>query len=238
MAVEYSGRTTITKPSREEIEFTGAISPGYTPLGSFSCSFLTYLDTISSVERDFVGPTYFSIISHKNGGGSTNAIRFKCGQFPYGEWRADNAINIASWYRILITYDLYAPVIYVNGVSKAVTQETLFLGEIDTGPLAGNIGLVADGHGSFDGKLQDYRIYDRILTAQEAVIEADGRNLKAILGGLVFWAPLIGAGNSQVFDGLALTTSNVLRDIIGGEMGVPYGSPIGRASTIQSIGGG
>jgi len=65
------------------------------------------------------------------------------------------------------------PVLYINGVSQTVTQVTAPSGTFTTeanvrqsiGNAQNNVGVF--GTGTFDGTIDDFRIYNRILTAQE-----------------------------------------------------------------------
>lgn len=151
-----------------------------------------------------------------------------------GHWiTANNSISNSVFTHVAITFDLSTtstqPVMYVNGVSKAVTE--VDSQAVSVLPIT-NIRRVVIGGDDLIGSLQDVRIYDRILSANEILALYNSRCLRNVMSGLVFWAPMWGA-ESDTFDGLTLTSSHKIANWAGGASGVPAGSPIGRGNTIQ-----
>ncbi len=86
-----------------------------------------------------------------------------------------------------------------------------------------------------DGKIEDPRIYNRILSAAEVAELYSARMVRSIPNGLVFHPVFCGAKGLAQYDGTTLTSANTFIDEIGGAIGVPSGSPIGRGNTIQRI---
>jgi len=123
---------------------------------------------------------------------------------------------IGGWKHVYIVpmWDANYSKVYIDGIeagyttneADAITRETELGGDI-------SIGGPRSGSGySIDGKLQDVRIYNRILSASE----------------------IAEAGLSS-FDGATLSSANTIIDRISGVQGIPSGSPIGRGNTIQRI---
>ena len=159
-----------------------------------------------------------------------------------GIWEATTT-NLSQniWYHVLITYNNNSttndPSIYINGISQSVSEISTPNGSLptETGSLIlGNIYTETESYTyNFDGWIQDVRIYNRILSADEISILYNSRALKVVQEGLVFWAPMWGT-NDMSFDGLTLNADHQIKDWISGIVGMPIGSPIGRANTIQS----
>ncbi len=157
-----------------------------------------------------------------------------------GQWTiATGTLSIGTWYHIVITFDNSSsannPFAYINGSSVAFVEDLTPSGSANSG----TGGLLRIGSGTtslnaIDGKLQDVRIYNRILSANEIETLANSKCLKTVINGLVFWAPMWGT-NDQSFDGLTLTSSHIITDWVNGAVGTPAGSPIGRGNTIQPL---
>jgi hypothetical protein len=175
-----------------------------------------------------------------NGGGvNSTIVVFELTTSIFGFWKApDGSISAGSgWYHVAYTMDKGSlsndPVLYVNGVSVAVTELSDPTGSF--GSDAGEalwIGDVRSDNASFDGPISDLRIYNRILTPAEiasiyAARGADGP------GDAVFWCPGHGAEGVSAPD-TALGSTNYVYDQITGVAGVPSGSPILRADRYLS----
>jgi hypothetical protein len=160
-----------------------------------------------------------------------------------GRWVTTNVVlTTGQWHNIIITYDGSAttkdPIIYINGVSKAITEMVTPVGTYRTGT---NTDLYIGGEpGQYspDGDIKDARRYNVIKTpAQAAVIAAEDimTDSQIDMAGLVFFAPLWmckGAGASlDTFIGKELSVANELPDNINGIWGVPAGSPKGAANS-------
>lgn len=167
-----------------------------------------------------------------------------------GVWRTTATVfAISNWYHVAITYDnsntANDPLIYVNGVSKAITEVATPTGALQTGTNAefsiGAVSIGTAGAGtSHDGKIQDIRIYDRILSSAEitTLSQTTNRCKYVIPNGLVFWMPTTYREGSASLDGITLASSDTIPDLIGNIQGVPYGSPIGRGVTDPIIAAG
>lgn len=129
------------------------------------------------------------------------------------------------------------PVVYVNGVPVAITENTAPVG---TGAAASgttvNISSSVSSY-EFNGKIYDVKVYNRILTPAE-VLDLYNSRCKIINdNGLVFHAMLDGAAGLANFDGATLAAGNTFVDRIGGGIGVPAGNPVGVADNVLTLGG-
>jgi hypothetical protein len=111
-----------------------------------------------------------------------------------------------------------------SGTSVTYSGASLYLGKY---PGADDL--------SMDGKYQDTRVYNRILSATEIAELYNSRCQRSVMDGLVFWPEMDGAKGISSFDGATLSSANTIIDRISGVQGVPSGSPIGRGNTIQRI---
>ena len=152
--------------------------------------------------------------------------------FNLGSWKYAGA-PIGAWTHVVITYNnnnvANNPIFYVNGALVSISEEFAPTSSSPSDTFT-NLYFSFD----YDGKLQDVRIYNRILSASEIATLYNSRCLRVLMNGLVFWAPMWGT-NAQSFDGLTLTSSHRITDWVNGAVGTPAGSPIGRANTIQSL---
>lgn len=151
-----------------------------------------------------------------------------------GDWWAADSITLGAWQHIAISYDnsthLNDPLIYVNGVSKTVTEQITPTG----GDIADDSGVDVwlgnrhDIDACFDGWYADTRIYDRIVSATEIADIAAQRAYTKYDYGLVFNPQLLSATGLQTFNGTALGGTNYIIDNITGTAGTPIASPTGR----------
>ena len=148
-----------------------------------------------------------------------------------------------SWYHVVITMDNTSdtnnPSAYVNIVSKVFTEDVSPSGSANTGT-NGNLRIgdptsVSAAYRVIDGKIEDPRIYNVILTPEEIAELYNSRLQRSVTRGLVFAPFLDGATGLSSYDGATLGTANTIVDSITGAVGVPNGSPIGRGNTIQRI---
>jgi len=155
-----------------------------------------------------------------------------------GVWSSTDAITTGR-HLITITYNNNAttndPIFYIDGTPVAITESitpvgtaksgtahTLYIGgRITTSPL--------------DGRFADLRIYNRILSAAEILDIYNSRCMNNNFNGLVFNPILYGAAGLQLFDGVSLAAGNTIIDPFSGAVGVPAGSPVGRAETYLAI---
>ena len=97
---------------------------------------------------------------------------FASGVTP-GYWHApNNAVALNAWSHVCATYDRSSsandPVLYVNGVSQTPTEYYTPSGSADDDS-AGNLlmGNLAATTQTFDGKIDEVRVYNRLLSAEE-----------------------------------------------------------------------
>ncbi|MCH8148928.1 MAG: hypothetical protein IH987_13275, partial [Planctomycetes bacterium] len=115
----------------------------------------------------------------------TTSIRLEAGfSTTRGIWNSGtNSVSANSWYHVAVVYDSDSaandPLIYINGVSKTVTNSTPPVGTYNTdAAIALRIGNFAgDTTRTFDGSLDDIRIYSRELSTGEIVRLANGSGL-------------------------------------------------------------
>lgn len=154
-----------------------------------------------------------------------------------GTWYATTTtISKNTWIHVAITYtpqDNGAdPIMYVNGVSVAVTEMSTpsgaYIAQEDGNTLIGNRDIVGSSYQRpFDGKIKDARIYNRILTAAEILqMYNEGAGGTGVTSGLVFQGPVVRTKDLTYFtDHIMLSDDRVL-DNIHGMVGVPHGAPV------------
>lgn len=158
-----------------------------------------------------------------------------------GAWHtAINTLSVSTWHHIVVTYDpddvVNDPIIYIDSVSKSLTELATPVGTRDVGTGgAFSIGAAFTGSYPIDGKVEDPRIYNRILSQADVNELYLSRNQRSVIRGIVFAPFLDGAAGLSRFDGATLGTANVIKDWISGVSGTPNGNPIGRGNTIQRI---
>ena len=143
-------------------------------------------------------PSNFHSFCQEDGGGW--GLTFKSGcttGTQHGAWSIGNAGDTA-WHNRVITYDYTSvsndPLSYLDGVSQTVTERATPTGSPryseDTSNL--RLGAYSDGSAEYwDGRIAEFAIWNRILTAAEAAILGDGFSPAFIPNGLVFYAPMI-----------------------------------------------
>ena len=157
---------------------------------------------------------------------------------PYvGLWRtAAAAVPTGGWYSIVITYvnssTANDPIVYVNGAVVANSEIITPSGTL----LSGTNNIMAIGYGGassnpIDGRIASPRVYNVILTPEEAMQIYTGRGRDNVRRGLV-WCPFDkGAAGLQAFDGATLAAGNTIVDPCSGAVGVPAGNPVGVGET-------
>lgn len=106
---------------------------------------------------------------------SNGQIRIDMGRWSggYANWEtATGVITPNEWQHIALTYDYGStandPVLYVNGVSVDLTETTAPSGTVtDTANYAIFVGNRSDSARPWAGRIDDFRMYDRVLTASE-----------------------------------------------------------------------
>ncbi len=225
----------VDKPGLEQFSVCAWIYPNHLASAQTYSAF----NSLNIYNGDTYITNYYLFLIHQNTvEQGTGLIYFESYKWqPEGSWYVDNAIKMDTWNHICVTYDASSinnnPLIYWNGISQSVV-ETDAPGTERTYTRYGNVKISSsDTTMNFDGLIQDVRVYNRILSAQEIETLYNSRALKVVQNGLVFWAPMWGT-NAESFDGLTLNSTHRIIDWISGAVGTPTGSPIGRANTIQA----
>jgi len=99
---------------------------------------------------------------------------YKLFDTSHGQWSSPNAsIAATTWYNVAYTYAMddnvaTNPLIYINGQSVVVTEDVTPEGNMtsDTGADL-YIGNRSDNQRTFNGRMDNLRIYDRVLTPTE-----------------------------------------------------------------------
>ena len=124
---------------------------------------------------------YFATCSDPDGGsrcsaaGSSNALLYEhnFASGSVGAWvTGNNTLTLNAWNHVVVTYSRSStannPVFYINGVVRSGTSVGNQTGTApsDTG-LENTIGNRTDTAATFNGLIDDVRIYNRVLTADE-----------------------------------------------------------------------
>lgn len=152
-----------------------------------------------------------------------------------GGWDSPASISNGVLTQIGFTYDDSSsannPLIYLNGVSVAVTEIAAPSGTlIDYDTVSPNtrigMGTIGNDDSRYDGNIYTIYVYPRILTPAE--IANNYTSLNAWKPANPVFAPnLSAAAGVTVFNGAVLAAGNTIRDNISGVDGVPSGSPVG-----------
>ena len=181
-------------------------------------------------------------LSDVSGAGSRdNVLNLRCSfSTTAGIWESADEFFTTGyatvWTHIAITYNADAdtndPVFYVNGTSISVTEFQTPSGTRSSGAADDlRIGMRLGGFGGFlDGRMDDVRLFTRLLTAEEVAILAAG--YRGPLGGEGGWWSCDNFRGIAHPDGTTLTAAtHYLRDESGnGNTGDPIGGVVARAS--------
>lgn len=237
------------------VEFTGAngqhiaININTGNLINFSVSAWVYIDSLPTSPND-------KIIMRKYGAGgkvdwmlsayanSRPTIWFTVfdgpTQFPvaYASTSMFFPISTGVWSHYVATYE-HVPVIKIYENGNEVED-----GDTESNPITrvdsdGDYPLLIGGSSlsgfTIDGKIEDPRIYNVILTPSEISELYNSRCQRSVTRGLIFAPVFDGAAGLSKFDGATLGTANTIADWVSGAVGIPYGNPIGRGNTEQRI---
>jgi len=158
---------------------------------------------------------------------------YQKGATDAGLWgTAANTVTANHLYHICVSRDssdpANKPVIYVDGVSKTVTEENPQGGatvpENNCNMFIMNAKTVTyDWPYKFDGIIYDFRIYTRILGNAEVANLANG-SAEPSTANFVFHAPFCLDEQLPTYEGATLTAETKLLDAINGIVGAPHGS--------------
>ena len=123
-----------------------------------------------------------------------------------------------AWTHLAITYNWGAttndPVIYINGVSQSITEDTAPSGtKVNTSTTFAIGGVSGDSAGDWDGRIAEFAFWNRVLTAAEiSSLGADAFSPLFYPSGLVFYTPLIGRSSteSDLMKGIAGTVTGAV----------------------------
>lgn len=142
--------------------------------------------------------------------GSDNSYSFKRGFSGVdGEWTIAEPV-VDEWHHLLITYDSTStsnnPVMYLDGVSQTITEVAAPTGTADTNSVAfliGNRKVATDVFNrTWDGRLCEWAVWDRILTAAEATsIGASKFSPLFYPNSLIRYSPLIREADDRLDSG-------------------------------------
>jgi hypothetical protein len=224
---------------------TDAVDFGYLP----KISNITYRTDSAWIYASSLPAQNMTIISQGTTG-SLGGRKIDITQFPsvrlyemhdgnLGAWvTPDGSIASGQWYLVTITRDVSTitnkPIMYLNAVSQIVREDSTPSGAVQTQigkPLfIGNDSVYVR---TFDGKIFDPRIYNRILTQAEVVELYNAGVPSALVGtkdGLVFQGMAVRTENLANYIDQTLDSTLTLRDNVFGAVGVPHGSPVGRVA--------
>jgi len=160
-----------------------------------------------------------------------------------GIWNApNNSIATGAWYHVGVVYNRGGaapgsdPVFYVGGALVATTETSTPAGTVSTDAgeslIIGSYGQAIDKY-SYDGKMEDPRVFNRAMTAEEFALLASG--YRGPLGGEICWLDLQLARGA--WTGALTQGTHIFNDLSGNSNdGDPYGSPSLVASECPRMG--
>lgn len=236
MAIEFSGET----GAKSYILYDPA---PFSNLEQLTASFWINMDNVELPVKNVFYKQRSLDISVYNDVNPGHSIRLV---YPFdntpGIWGVYSLELTSGWVFVAITYDntnvSNDPIFYINAVADTLDFDTTPIGnKLDDSAYPLYLGSASSTtyNYSLDGKLEDPRIYNRILSQTEITELYQARMVRSISSGLVFHPIFCGAKGLSRFDGITLGAANTIVDEIGGAIGVPSGSPIGRGNTIQRI---
>jgi MSHA biogenesis protein MshQ len=120
-----------------------------------------------SLGRIFETPGYLLYLYNN---GTNNVIRFSSRRSPTSGYFDTPAVTLGQWNHVVVVYNSAStanvPAIYINGSAVAVTT-TAPVGNQKSNSGTGYVGNASGSNRGFDGKLDNLRIYDGVLTAAE-----------------------------------------------------------------------
>lgn len=94
----------------------------------------------------------------------------------YGSWQTQNQVSLNTWHQVVVTYTrsiTATPVLYIDGVAQQVNQSSMPSGisiTDDSKAFVGNNQTLSPNSSVFGGKIDEVRLYNRILSAQEILL--------------------------------------------------------------------
>lgn len=177
---------------------------GVDDVASFSSPALAQLTVSAWMRSDSTGDSTtprvvampgYNVRVRRDPATTPNAVAFESERSTTtGEWRTPgNVVFDGAWYHVLVAYDSGSvnntPLFYVNGDFQPATVRTAPVGTQLGNTGTGYIGNSAALDRSFDGRLDEVRLYNRLLNANEIRVLAAGPATNL--------APLVDAGPDQ-----------------------------------------
>lgn len=155
---------------------------------------------------------------------------------PSGSWHwyasPSNTITTGAWQQVVITYDGTTTAIYINGrLSGSTTQLSGNIQSVSNNPT--DIGYDTTHGYYFSGYIDDVKIYDRALSADEVEANYEA-GLNGFNSGLVI--PPLQAGKSQTVDADVIVEADAPYSLLTQENG-PLTDVNNPSNTIPSISG-
>jgi hypothetical protein len=181
---------------------------GVDDTASFSSPALTRLTLSAWVQSDTAGESTtprviempgFNVRIRRDPGTTANAVAIESiRSTTSGEWRTPGeVVSDGPWYHIVVSYDSSStanqPTFWVNGVLQPPTTRTTPVGTQVANTGTGYIGNSAAGARTWDGRIDEMRLYDRLLTSNEVALLTSGPPTNT--------APLVNAGPDRAVSG-------------------------------------
>jgi hypothetical protein len=162
---------------------------GVNDVASFAAMALNQLTVAAWIRADSQGDSTtprvlampgYNIRIRRATGSTTNCVALESQRSTTtGEWRTPgDVVADGAWYHISVAYDsasiANAPVFYVNGLLQGTVERTGPAGSQVSNTGSGYIGNAGALDRSWDGRIDDMRIYNRLLSASEIQIIAAG----------------------------------------------------------------
>lgn len=122
--------------------------------------------------------TQLDYLRYDSAGARLGYVRSFNGGVNPGQWSIA-APALAAWHHLLVTYDASAvgdvPIMYLDGVSQAVTTDALPVGIVDSNAALNlAIGNRDDGARFWNGRIADVGIWSDLRTSSDATLLASG----------------------------------------------------------------
>lgn len=166
-----SATTRVNGKFDSALDFNGGSTTGATfscpELGAISFSAWVWQDTRGNFPRILELGGYKVLIRS-----DWNSIGFNSARSSTaGDWRSDSVISTGSWQHLAVTFNgsssANTPSIYLNGVKQGTIVVSAPNGTSLANAGTGFIGNRGDGTRPFDGKIDQVRIYNRVLSDGE-----------------------------------------------------------------------
>lgn len=148
-----------------------------------------------------------------------------------GSWRVDANLAIGAVHHLVVTYNRGGgaganPVIYIDGVSQTVIEDSTPTGGVDNDSSSITLGA-GGGYSNYDGLMLDFRMFGRILVPSEAALLAAGRR-GPIGGELLHLGMLTAQGLATIIGQTLVNGTNYVEDLSGYDGHAnPVNSPVG-----------